>query len=251
MTKSSTKELFTSTEAIKEAIVEKYITKTREHYGLGINRPWYNEKARFELKRQFLKDLRDIAFSGTNGEDAVEHIERFLKIVDSLDIPNVTHDQIRLSIFPNSLIGAANEWLMDETAGLFTTWRRGDDEDVIINDELSNPGDENLIKETKIAEIFRIKKDIFQFETPLYLMNVEEESRDYARTHHSPSNEWEDFECANHIRADANANYNPYLDISRILNDHAGRNNDYKTQENNERFDATSLRKMTIMTSMI
>nr|GEU66702.1 hypothetical protein [Tanacetum cinerariifolium] len=30
-------------------------------------------------------------------------------------------------------------------------------------------------------------------------MNVEEESSDDARTHHSPRNEWEDFEHANHI----------------------------------------------------
>ncbi|GJY72556.1 hypothetical protein Tco_0476259 [Tanacetum coccineum] len=82
----------------------------------------YDEKARFELKGQFLKELRDNAFSGTNGEDAVEHIEKFLKIVDSLDIPNVTHDQLRLSIFPISLIGAASKWLMDEPKNSITTW---------------------------------------------------------------------------------------------------------------------------------
>ncbi|GKA65374.1 hypothetical protein Tco_0765081 [Tanacetum coccineum] len=45
--------------------------------------------------------------------------------------------------------------------------QKGDDEEVITNDELSNPGDGNLIKETKVAEIFRIETNIFQFETPL------------------------------------------------------------------------------------
>ncbi|GJS62875.1 hypothetical protein Tco_0677439 [Tanacetum coccineum] len=35
------------------------------------------------------------------------------------------------------------------------------------NDELSNPGDENLIKENEIAQIFWIDTDIFHFETPL------------------------------------------------------------------------------------
>ncbi|GJV21206.1 hypothetical protein Tco_1370226 [Tanacetum coccineum] len=42
-----------------------------------------------------------------------------------------------------------------------------DDEKVKIDDELSNPGDGNLIEETKIAEIFRNETNIFQFETPL------------------------------------------------------------------------------------
>ncbi|GJS51664.1 hypothetical protein Tco_0625026 [Tanacetum coccineum] len=51
---------------------------------------------------------------------------------------------------------------------LMTIWnKRGDDEEVITNDELSNPGDENLIEENEIAQIFRIDIDIFHFETPL------------------------------------------------------------------------------------
>ncbi|GJY92809.1 hypothetical protein Tco_0508591, partial [Tanacetum coccineum] len=70
---------------------------------------------------KFLNELRDNAFSGTNGEDLVEHIEEILKTVYSLDIPNVTHDQLRLRIFPISLIGAASEWLMEETDGSITT----------------------------------------------------------------------------------------------------------------------------------
>ncbi|GJR64168.1 hypothetical protein Tco_0842247 [Tanacetum coccineum] len=40
----------------------------------------FNGKRAYELKGKFLDDLHDNAFSGTNGEDAVEHIEYFLKI---------------------------------------------------------------------------------------------------------------------------------------------------------------------------
>ncbi|GJV55300.1 hypothetical protein Tco_1456305 [Tanacetum coccineum] len=50
---------------------------------------------------------------------------------------------------------------------LWDYWRRGGDEEVIIDDELSNPGDDNLMKENEIAQIFRIDTDIFHFETPL------------------------------------------------------------------------------------
>ncbi|GKB45501.1 hypothetical protein Tco_0896254 [Tanacetum coccineum] len=101
--------------------MEEYMNKIREDYDFGIARPKVNEKARFELNGQFLKELRDNAFSGTNGEDSVEHIEKFLKIVDSLDIPNVTHDQLRFSVFPISLIGGASKWLMEETDSSITT----------------------------------------------------------------------------------------------------------------------------------
>ncbi|GKA53709.1 hypothetical protein Tco_0747024 [Tanacetum coccineum] len=50
---------------------------------------------------------------------------------------------------------------------LWIYWIRGDDEEVKIDDELSNPGDGNWIEETKIAEIFKNETNIFQFETPL------------------------------------------------------------------------------------
>ncbi|GJY28891.1 hypothetical protein Tco_0404658 [Tanacetum coccineum] len=99
----------TSCKSNGESTIEEYMTKTREDYGSGIVRPKIDEKARFELKGQFLKELCDNTFSGTNEKDVVEHIETFLEIVDSLDIPNVTHDQLRLSIFPVSLNGATRK----------------------------------------------------------------------------------------------------------------------------------------------
>ncbi|GJS39758.1 hypothetical protein Tco_0564801 [Tanacetum coccineum] len=41
-----------------------------------------NGKNAYELKGKFLDDLHNNSFSGTNGEDAVEHIEYFLRIVE-------------------------------------------------------------------------------------------------------------------------------------------------------------------------
>nr|GEW15717.1 hypothetical protein [Tanacetum cinerariifolium] len=179
------------------------MTKTREDYGSRIARQKFNKKARFELKGQFLKELRDNTFSGTNGEDPVEYIEKFLEIVDLVKIPNVTHNQLRLSNLPISLTRTARKWLEDEPYGSITTWvdltknffgkfnlpshtsrkkeasgvniknalwdywRRGDDEEVLTDNELFNLGDENLIKENEIAQIFRIDTDIFHLETPL------------------------------------------------------------------------------------
>ncbi|GJX98282.1 phospholipase-like protein [Tanacetum coccineum] len=46
-------------EAIRDTTMEEYMMKTREDYGSGIARPKIDEKAYFELKGQFLKELRD------------------------------------------------------------------------------------------------------------------------------------------------------------------------------------------------
>nr|GEX00610.1 hypothetical protein [Tanacetum cinerariifolium] len=64
-----------------------------------------NGKNAYELKGKFLDDLHKNAFSGTNGEDAVEHIEYFLKIVDPIDLPNMNQDKLRVVVFPISLVG--------------------------------------------------------------------------------------------------------------------------------------------------
>ncbi|GJU16649.1 hypothetical protein Tco_1144615 [Tanacetum coccineum] len=74
-----------------------------------------NGKNAYELKGKFLDDLHKNAFSGTNGEDAVENIEYFLKIVDLINLPNVNQDKLRVVVFPISLVGDAqrcgySEW---------------------------------------------------------------------------------------------------------------------------------------------
>ncbi|GJV33165.1 hypothetical protein Tco_1393565 [Tanacetum coccineum] len=62
--------------------MEEYMMKTRKDYGSGVARPKFDKDAKFELKGQFLKELRDHTFSGSENEDANEHIERVLEIVD-------------------------------------------------------------------------------------------------------------------------------------------------------------------------
>ncbi|GJY30164.1 hypothetical protein Tco_0413659 [Tanacetum coccineum] len=168
------------TGSMTELTVEECMTITRKDYDLGIN-----EKGMIELKGRFLLELRDNAFSGTNGEDAVEHIENFLKIVDLLNVPNVTLDRLRIEINganikvkwdPTNI--EFKSWLapkfrnhetMDQYTknALWDYWRREDDKEVITNNELFNPRDDKLIEENKIAQIFKIKTDIFCFETPL------------------------------------------------------------------------------------
>ncbi|GJT57287.1 hypothetical protein Tco_0992341 [Tanacetum coccineum] len=84
-----------SEEEVTERMAET-ISKTRANYGSGIARPKIDDKDHFELKGQFLKELRDNTFSGSDHEDANEHIEKVLEIVNLFHIPNITQDQVVL-----------------------------------------------------------------------------------------------------------------------------------------------------------
>ncbi|GJT80798.1 hypothetical protein Tco_1055140 [Tanacetum coccineum] len=87
-----------------KSTTRKIVTNDQANYYSWITSITVNRKNVYELKGKFLDDLHKNAFSGTNGEYAVEHIEYFLKIVDPIDLPNVNHDKLRVVVFPISLI---------------------------------------------------------------------------------------------------------------------------------------------------
>ncbi|GJQ93450.1 retrovirus-related pol polyprotein from transposon TNT 1-94 [Tanacetum coccineum] len=102
--------------------MEQYMTKTRADYGSGVARPKIEDKDNFELKGQFLKELHTNTFSGSDHEDANEHIEKVLVIVDLFHIPNITIDQVMHRAFPMYLTRAASHWLRNKPSGSITTW---------------------------------------------------------------------------------------------------------------------------------
>ncbi|GKB53902.1 hypothetical protein Tco_0904655 [Tanacetum coccineum] len=97
--------------------MEQYMSKTRADYESGVARPKIEDKDNFELKGQFLKELRYNTFSGSDHEDVNEHIEKVLKTVDLFHIPNITIDQVMLRPFPMSLTRAASRWLRNKPSG--------------------------------------------------------------------------------------------------------------------------------------
>ncbi|GJS93118.1 hypothetical protein Tco_0800086 [Tanacetum coccineum] len=114
-------------EAMAESM-EQYMSKTRTDYGSGVARPKTDNKDQFKLKGQFLKELRENTFSGSDNEDANEHIEKVLEIVDLFYIPNITVDQLILRVFPIYLTGATSRWLRNEPTEpnetLYQEWER-------------------------------------------------------------------------------------------------------------------------------
>ncbi|GJV82788.1 hypothetical protein Tco_1522686 [Tanacetum coccineum] len=108
--------------------MEQYMSKTRADYRSGVVRPKIEDKDNFELKGQFLKELRTNTFSGSDHEDANEHIEKVLEIVDLFHIPNINIDQVMLRAFPMSLTRAKmeefNNFQQEPDANLYQAWER-------------------------------------------------------------------------------------------------------------------------------
>ncbi|GKC60903.1 hypothetical protein Tco_1088501 [Tanacetum coccineum] len=64
-------------EAMAETM-EQYMSKTRTDYGSGVARSKIDNKDQIKLKGQFLKELQENTFSGSDNEEANEHIEKVL-----------------------------------------------------------------------------------------------------------------------------------------------------------------------------
>ncbi|GKB13713.1 hypothetical protein Tco_0847636, partial [Tanacetum coccineum] len=127
MTRSSTKELFTPLENPERVFrSSRKLNKTRSLDYL--NSPEFNfisnledqfeekeTKAMAETMEKYMTKTRD--GYGSDHEDANEHIEKVLEIVDLFHITEITQDQLMLRAFPMSLIGAAIRWLRNEPSG--------------------------------------------------------------------------------------------------------------------------------------
>ncbi|GJZ89800.1 putative reverse transcriptase domain-containing protein [Tanacetum coccineum] len=108
-------------EAMAETMMQN-MSKTRTDYGSGVARPKIDNKDQFELNGQFLKELRENMFRGSDNEDANEHIEKVLEIFDLFHVPNITVDQLMLRVLLISLTGAVSHWLRNEPTSSIKTW---------------------------------------------------------------------------------------------------------------------------------
>ncbi|GJX19944.1 hypothetical protein Tco_0222621 [Tanacetum coccineum] len=59
----------------------------------------------------FMRKLKEDTFSKNKNDDAHEHVERVLDIVNLFNIPGVSHDGVMLAIFPITQTGAAKRWV--------------------------------------------------------------------------------------------------------------------------------------------
>ncbi|GKD65663.1 hypothetical protein Tco_1307771 [Tanacetum coccineum] len=151
-----------------------YITATRKNFISNNNEGRMVEKCIVEIQGTFLKKIRNDAFNRNKGENAYEHINKFLNVVRPIKINGLTQDRFRLSIFPVSLTEAAYEWFTKECMGSITTWNNMVEKFIMKFHHLSDHNDDEDIEEEEdpnetdnAPEIFMIEGIMFDFETPL------------------------------------------------------------------------------------
>ncbi|GJR74422.1 reverse transcriptase domain-containing protein [Tanacetum coccineum] len=164
--------------------MEEYMCKTRGDHGSGVTRPKIDAKYHFELKGQFLKELRDNTFSGSDHEN--EHIEKVLEIVNLFHIPNITQDQIMLRAFlswerfKELLMKCPQHYLTDMTRSTETS-----NGSAAIQAQLNNLGREikKINEKAYVAQnsklIFEPRQATYPFPSRLYDGCYDEEKGSY------------------------------------------------------------------------
>ena len=131
--------------------LEEYLAVTRDEQGPGLVRPTIGENVRFEIKDQFMRELRAKLFSGNDDEDAFEHIEHVLYITSLFNIPGVSNDAILLRVFPMTLSGGARRWVDRLPGGTINTWD-------LLKNKFVQRYCPPAITARKLAEIYNFKQ---------------------------------------------------------------------------------------------
>ncbi|GJS92341.1 reverse transcriptase domain-containing protein [Tanacetum coccineum] len=88
----------------------------------GVVKPEIRGNVNFQIKSQFMRELREDTFSGNKNEDAHDHVDRVLNIVSLFNIPGVSQDAVLLRVFLFTLTGSTKRWVDKLTPGAVNTW---------------------------------------------------------------------------------------------------------------------------------
>nr|GFC26466.1 hypothetical protein [Tanacetum cinerariifolium] len=67
--------------------MEQYLALIRGNQAPGVVKPAIGGNVNFEIKSQYMKELRKDTFSGNKNDDAHEHVEPVMNIVSLFNIP--------------------------------------------------------------------------------------------------------------------------------------------------------------------
>ncbi|GJT20175.1 putative ribonuclease H-like domain-containing protein [Tanacetum coccineum] len=209
--------LFTYAETVDKethmAEPNNYITATRKNFVSNDNKGRMVEKCIVEIQGTFLEKIRNDAFNGNKGENAYEHINKFLNVVGPIKINGLTQDRFWLSIFLVSLTRAAYEWFTKECIGSITTWDSMIEKFIPKFYYLSNYNDDEDIEEEEDPNETKNAPKIFMIKIALFTRMENFKRGSYANI----KTEWTS---------------DPYLDINRIFGRDYEASNVSCTQEN-------------------
>ncbi|GJT74897.1 DNA-directed DNA polymerase [Tanacetum coccineum] len=107
---------------INTLTIEQYLALSRENQAPGVVKQEIRGNVNFEIKSQFMRELREDTCSKNKNEDAHDHVDRVLNIVSFFNIFGVSQDAVLLRVFPFTLTGSAKRWVDRLTPGAVNTW---------------------------------------------------------------------------------------------------------------------------------
>nr|GEY23203.1 hypothetical protein [Tanacetum cinerariifolium] len=96
---------------IDNLAMEQYLALIRTNQAPGVVKLEIRGNVNFEIKIQFMRELKEDTFFENKNVDAHEHVERVLDIVGLFNIPSVSHDGVMLRVFLITLIGDTKRWV--------------------------------------------------------------------------------------------------------------------------------------------
>ena len=99
--------------------LRQFSAPSNSHIPTGLNNDQGTDG--FEIKTGLVNMIQASPFCGKASEDANTHIQNFLEVSSIINPKGTTIDNIRLRLFPFSLLGKAKMWFYTYKEG-FNTW---------------------------------------------------------------------------------------------------------------------------------
>nr|GEX18472.1 hypothetical protein [Tanacetum cinerariifolium] len=144
---------------INTLTMEQYLAWVQDDIIPGVVKPNIRNDIKFETNSNFMRELRCKLFKGTDDEDAHEHVQRVLEIVDLFHFLGITYDAVMLRAFPITLKRPAWRWMNRLSVGLVTTWDLLEKVFIRYNDLLFKCSHHDLNRQQKV-HIFHTGLDI-------------------------------------------------------------------------------------------
>ncbi|GKB36534.1 hypothetical protein Tco_0881476 [Tanacetum coccineum] len=106
---------------INTLTIEKCLALTRGNQAPSVVKPEIEGNVNFEIKSQFMRELREDNFLGNKSDNAPKHVERILDIVSLFNILGVSHGAFMLRVFHITLNGVAKRWVEKLPPGTINT----------------------------------------------------------------------------------------------------------------------------------
>ena len=101
--------------------LHQFLAPSSSHIPTGLNQDQASNDG-FELKTGLVNMAQASPFCGKASEDANAHLQNFLEVSSTINPKGTMLDNIRLWLFPFSLLGKAKMWFYTNKEA-FATWK--------------------------------------------------------------------------------------------------------------------------------